>query len=160
MASWKVVLPASLVLGALFRRESAAVTVVAGLLLALGLFLAHPLQPLLAAIAAVGVAVFNQPIGPMPVDRQALALEIGAVVAAHQRPLVPLAAQPAQARAEIVQGILHQPLLVGVLDAQDELAVTVAGKEPVEQRRAGRADVQVAGRAGGEAYADGFVAHG
>ena len=45
-------------------------------------------------------------------------------------------------------------LLVGVLDAQDEGAAGLPGVEPVEQRRAGAADVEVAGGRGGEADAN------
>ena len=44
--------------------------------------------------------------------------------------------------------------LVGVVDAEDELAAVLAGEQPVEQRRADAADVQVAGRAGGETGAN------
>jgi hypothetical protein len=47
---------------------------------------------------------------------------------------------------------------IGVLDAQDEAPAVVAREEPVEQRGAGAADVQVAGRARREAHAD-AVAH-
>ena len=49
-------------------------------------------------------------------------------------------------------------LAVGVLDAQQELAAVVAGEQVVEQRGAGAADVQQAGRAGGEAGANGHGA--
>ena len=48
---------------------------------------------------------------------------------------------------------LGAPLLVGVLDPQDEGAAGVPGEQPVEQRRAGAADVEVAGGGGGEADA-------
>ena len=44
---------------------------------------------------------------------------------------------------------------VGVLDAQQELAAVVAGEQPVEQRGARAADMQEAGRRGGEAGDDG-----
>ena len=48
-------------------------------------------------------------------------------------------------------GLARGPLDVGVLDAQDERAAGAASHQVVEQRRARVADVQVAGRAGGEA---------
>ena len=48
-------------------------------------------------------------------------------------------------------------LAVGILDAQQELAAGVACVEPVEQRRARPADVQVAGGRGSEAGDDGFA---
>ena len=44
--------------------------------------------------------------------------------------------------------------LVGILDAQQELAAVVAREQPVEQRRARAADVQESGRGGGEAGDD------
>ena len=40
--------------------------------------------------------------------------------------------------------------LVGILDAQQELAAVVAGEQPVEQRRARPADMQESGRGGGK----------
>ena len=44
---------------------------------------------------------------------------------------------------------------VGILDPQQELAAVVAAVEVVEQRGPDAADMQRAGRAGGEAGADG-----
>ena len=46
------------------------------------------------------------------------------------------------------------PLLVGVVDPQDELAAVMSGQQPVEQSRPHPADVQEAGRAGGESSAN------
>lgn len=43
---------------------------------------------------------------------------------------------------------------VGIFDTQDELALVLAREGPVEQRRARAADMQISGRAGGEAGAD------
>ena len=47
---------------------------------------------------------------------------------------------------------------VGVLDAQQEPAAVMAGIEPVEQRGAGAADMQIARGRGGEAGDDGHCA--
>ena len=44
----------------------------------------------------------------------------------------------------------RRALAVGVLDAQDERAAVMARQQPVEERRAGVADVEVTGGAGGE----------
>ena len=44
-------------------------------------------------------------------------------------------------------------LLVGVLDAQDERPLRLPRPEPVEEGGADAADVEVAGRGGGEAEA-------
>ena len=46
---------------------------------------------------------------------------------------------------------------IGVLDAQQELAAVVAGEQVVEQSGTGAADVQQAGRTGGEAGANGHA---
>ena len=43
---------------------------------------------------------------------------------------------------------------VGIVDAEDELPAVLARKQPIEQRRADAANVQVAGGAGSEAGAD------
>ena len=40
----------------------------------------------------------------------------------------------------------HVPLGVGIVDPQQELPAVLPGEQPVEQRRAHAADVQIAGR--------------
>ena len=77
-----------------------------------------------------------------------LRLVIGAVRPADLGALVPVDAEPAEAVEDGLQGLGHVALLVGVVDAQDELAAVLAGEQPVEQGRADAADVQIAGRAG------------
>src|SRR5690606_39840540 len=67
---------------------------------------------------------------------------------AHLGPLVPVEAQPAQAVENGCEGLLGGALGVGVLNAEDEGAAVVAGKEPVEERRASPTHVQVAGGTG------------
>ena len=52
---------------------------------------------------------------------------------------------------------LGRALAVGVLDPQQHLAAASARVEPVEQRGAGAADMEEAGRRGGEAGDDGSV---
>lgn len=53
-----------------------------------------------------------------------------------------------------VRGALHQAALVGILNAEDELAAAVAGDEPGVQGGAEVAHVHVAGGGGGEAGTD------
>ena len=60
--------------------------------------------------------------------------------------------QPVENR---LQRLLHVPLLVGVVDPQNELPAVLPGKEPIEQRSAYAANVQISGRAGSEAGANG-----
>ena len=67
---------------------------------------------------------------------------------------VPLEAEPGQAVIDCLNRILGRTLSIGVLDAQKELALLVARIGPREQRRAGAADVQVAGGRRGEAGND------
>ena len=60
--------------------------------------------------------------------------------------------RPSQRRPSRMPGdhLVRRALDVGVFDAQDEDAAVTPRVEPVEQRRAGAADVQVAGGRGGE----------
>jgi hypothetical protein len=46
---------------------------------------------------------------------------------------------------------LHVPLLVRVVDPQDKLTAMFPGEQPIEQRRADAADVEVSSRARGKA---------
>ena len=93
------------------------------------------------------------------VDVVALALEVGAEVTALAGALVPVEAEPFQAVVDDLHGVDGVAGLVGVLDAQDELAAVVPREEPVEQGGARPADVQKAGGRRGETDADG-CAHG
>ncbi len=84
-------------------------------------------------------------VGPMAV----------AVTALEERPLVPGNPQPGEAVENHLGVRLGAPLLVGVLDPEDEGAAGVPGEQPIEQRRAGAADVEIAGGGGSEADAGG-----
>ena len=64
--------------------------------------------------------------------------------------LVPVEAEPAHALQNAVDHLCGRALEVGVLNAQDERAAVMAGEQPVEQRGAGAADVQIAGGRGRE----------
>ena len=95
-------------------------------------------------VVAVGVAAGEQLVDGRLVARAALRLEVGRVRAADLGPFVPVDAQPAEAVEDRRQRRLDVALLVGVVDAQDELAAVPAREQPVEQRRAHAADVQEA----------------
>ena len=60
-----------------------------------------------------------------------------------------------QAVEDRLQRLVDVPLLVGVVDPQDELPAVLPGEEPIEQRGANAADVQVSGRTGSESGANG-----
>jgi hypothetical protein len=66
---------------------------------------------------------------------------------------VPVEPEPAQPLEDGARGLVGGAGLVGVLDAEQELAAELAGEEPVEERGAGAADVEVAGGRGGETEA-------
>ena len=98
---------------------------------------AHLLQLLLRAEAAVGFAVRQEPLRHLGVAVQTRGLELHLAV--------PVQLEPAQAVDDGVGRGLGRPGAVRVLDAQQEPAVMVASEQPVEQRRARAADVQVPG---------------
>ena len=82
-----------------------------------------------------------------------LGLPVRAVRAADVGPFVPVEAQPSQVVEDAVLGFARRSLRVGVLDAQHERAAVAARQQPVEQRRARVADVQMSGRTRREADA-------
>ena len=126
-------------------RESAAAPVVAER--AAGRLSAGALgvQLLPGAEAAVGLSLRQQALGIGPVA--------GAVLALEERPLVPGDPQPAEPVEDDAGVALGAALAVGVLDTKHECAAGVPGVEPVEQRGARAADVQVSRGGGSEADA-------
>jgi hypothetical protein len=75
----------------------------------------------------------------------------------EERTLVGRHAQPRHAVENGAHDLVGRTLLVGILDAQDEHAAVATREQPIEDRGAGAADVQEAGRGGCEADPD---AHG
>jgi hypothetical protein len=67
---------------------------------------------------------------------------------------VPIEAEPFEAVQDRLGRLGCGARAVGVLDAQQEFAADMFGVEPVEQGRAGPADMQIAGRRGCEAADD------
>ena len=104
-----------------------------------------PFQFLPGAEALVGVAGGQETVGRLDVVNGKLGLEVG--------PFVPVDAEPLQTVDDAVDRCLGGALLVGVFDAQDQLALVFFGEQPVEQGRPGPADVQVTGGTGWEANA-------
>src|SRR6185312_10351118 len=68
---------------------------------------------------------------------------------------VPVEAKPGQPVEDRAGGFVRAARLIRVLDAKEELAAVLAGVEPVEERSAGTADVEVTGGARRESYTDG-----
>ena len=100
------------------------------------------------------MAAGQQPFDGGPIAVQPLRLVVRGERPAHVRPLVPVDSQPAQPVEDRLQRLLDVPLLIGVVDPQDELPAVLPGQQPIEQRGPHAADVQVSGRAGGEAGAE------
>ena len=68
--------------------------------------------------------------------------------------VVPIEAEPCQAVEDGVDRLLGRACPVGVFNAQAEPTAVTARIQPVEQRRAGAADVKKARRRGGESCND------
>jgi hypothetical protein len=61
--------------------------------------------------------------------------------------LVPVEAKPTKTVENRCERFLHIPLLIGVIDTQDELAAMAARKQPIEKSGANTADMKESGRA-------------
>src|SRR6202021_1952501 len=60
------------------------------------------------------------------------------------RPFVPVEAEPAQVVKDVVDHSRRRALHVRILDAKHEPPAVMTREEPVEERRAGAADVEIA----------------
>ena len=108
------------------------------------------LKLLLGAKARVGRAALHQLHRVGQVGVAPLGLDVGAVVAAHVRALVVFQPRLTQALVDQLHRAGHLALLVGVLDAQDELAPVLLGEQVGVEGGAQSAQVQVTRRAGCE----------
>jgi hypothetical protein len=108
---------------------------------------------LLGTEAAIGLARRDQPVGVLAIQREALHLRVRPVLAAHAGSFVPGEAQPLHRIEDDALALQRAALLVRVLDAQDEDAVGLSRPQPVEERGAHTADVEVPRRRRGEANA-------
>ena len=86
---------------------------------------------------------------------QPLRLIIRSERPADSRAFVPVDPQPVQAVEDRLQRLFDVPLLIGVVDPQDELPAVLPGEKPIEQRGADAANVQIAGGTGSESGANG-----
>jgi hypothetical protein len=99
------------------------------------------------------VAVAHQLFGHGAVAVEALRLEVRPVVSAFLGTLVPVEAKPPHPLQDALHHVPRRTFDVGVFDAQDEHAAHAARVQPVEQGRAGTADVEVSGGRRGKADA-------
>jgi hypothetical protein len=104
------------------------------------------------------VAGAHELVGVLAIERQTLGLHVRREGPALARPFVPLQPEPVQSVVDGLDGGGDEPLLVGVLDAQDQLSVLLAREEEVVERRAHAPDVQVTGRRGSETHT--HICHG
>ena len=100
---------------------------------------------LLSAVAAVGLALRDEPLAPLLVEAEPLHLRVRPEGAAFAGPLVPGEAEPLERVEDDAQALRGASLLIGVLDAQHEHAARLARPEPVEERRPDAADVEIPG---------------
>ena len=103
------------------------------------------LQFRLGAETIVGMSGGQQLRGALAIHFHALGLMVGT--------LVPVEAEPAHALQDAVNHLRGRALEIGVLNAQDQRAAVMASEQPVEQRGARAAHVQVSGGRGREADA-------
>ncbi len=97
------------------------------------------------ALLHVRLALGEEAVGDFLVALHAGALE-------HQL-FVPVETQPGEPIEDHLRMLVGRASLIGVLDAQQELAALVAGVQPVEEGGAGASDVEVARRGRSEADA-------
>ena len=113
------------------------------------------------ALVLIGQPTRQQRLDATLVILPPLTLEVRPSVAfarpggvAGDRTLVPFEPKPAQTLEDNIHRLLRIPRRVRVLDPQHERAARMPGIEPVEQRRAGTSDVEVAGGTRGKSDAN------
>jgi hypothetical protein len=103
------------------------------------------LELLAGAEATIGLAFRQETLG--------VGLVTGGVLALEEGTLVPGDAQPGESVENDPSVSLGAPLAISILDSQHEGPAAVLGVQPVEQRRSGTTDVEVARGRGREADA-------
>ena len=111
-------------------------------------------QFVLRAEAGVSLALAHQPLRMLAIEVEPIALPVGNMRTTDIRSFVPVNAQPLQVFEELRFVAAFTALQVGVLDAQDHGAASLARKEPVIQGGSGIADMQLSGGRRGETYAN------
>ena len=81
------------------------------------------------------------PVGP-------LGLVVRGIRPPDFRAFIPIDSQPSQPVQDGPQGLVNIPLLIGIVDAKDELSAVMARKEPAEQCRPHASNVEIARRTG------------
>ena len=123
-----------------------AAAVVTRFLLRRHLCRAQFVEPLFRAAAVVGVTLFQQLLDDLQITIEALRLVKRSLVVVEPEPL------------HAVENRLHRfgrgPLEIGIFYSQHEASAGLAAEQPAKQRGTGSANVQHAGRTGGESCPD------
>ena len=104
------------------------------------------LQPLRRAVALVRKSARQQLMRDGSVALEALRLKIGRVRSADAGTFVPFEPEPAHRLENAGHHLVGRSLRIGIFDAKNEGAAVPPREQPVEERRARAADVQIAGR--------------
>src|SRR5207253_9126030 len=110
------------------------------------------------AVAAIDETALLELTRSAGVDVDALGLAVRRMRSADVRPFAPVEPQPAQVVEHHRFRLARGARLIRVLDADQERAAVMLREQPVEDRRARTADVQMAGGRWGEADPDRHVA--
>ena len=105
-------------------------------------------------VVAIGRSTPQQGGDRFLVTGQPRGLEIWSIRPANLRSLVPFQPEPSEAVKNRLQRLRHIPLLVGIVDSQQELAAMLPREKPIEKRGPHSADMQIAGRTGSESSAN------
>ena len=163
MRSWHYVLRAAVYKPADLvgrQRERVAHRVArVGVVLEVGHLLAARLELLGCVESDVGFAFAEQAVHVFLINGPTLGLAIRAVVAADADAFVEPDAQPLERFYDVFLGARHEAVGVGVLDAENEFAAVLAGKEVVVEGGTYAADVERPGRAGCEAHPNFRLSH-
>ena len=111
------------------------------------------------AVGFVGGAFVEEFLNAALINFSPLALQIRTEITADFRAFVPENAEPAEAVEYGLQRLGAVAFGVGVVDAQDELPAHLPREEPIEERGADAADVQITrgARCEARAYGHGFT---
>ena len=104
------------------------------------------LEVFFRAEAPVGLALPDQPLGDLSIEGEAIHLRVGSRGPPHIGPFIPREPEPAERVDDDSNAVRRAPLLVGVLDAEDEGAAGLSGPQPIEERRTDAPDVQISRR--------------
>src|SRR5262249_4259072 len=112
------------------------------------------------AIAVVRASLRDETRPHRAIAIEAFGLEVRRVRAANLGAFVPVETQPAHAVENPFDHLGRRSLGVSVFDAKDQRTAEAASEEPVEERSARAADVQISGGRRGEADAGNHLVEG